>query len=559
MGLNSPVAPDGSSCGGTRRTFNLIDVKSPWRWFVFVTCLLLFTTACGAGRPAPRPLPLRAVSDTTTVTKQVSASLSITSNPEGDSRIIKAVEVSPNTIVVDPGETVEVSARALGSDGKVLYEVDFIWAVVDPRAGWMNRETEFVAGVTPGVFEGAVAVTGLQNTPFGIQHARAVVSVVVVGDAPTRKLTGVSIFPENPVALSGQIYRLWAVGFDEDGLVIPDVSFRWTVSTPSLGRVNEIGYLTVEAQGGDFGAAVTATGTWEETSLSATTDIVVVESLVADEFLNVEVLPHMFHMDPGQRLQLRAVALNGLGEMVTGTEMRWDIGDSRAGAIDGRGLFVAGNIPGTYSGAVRVEAIVPGESGFVRAFDYASVVVRKERPPRRLEAVHMLPESVVIDQGGSVLLLVRAVDEFGKPADGVRIVWDGDANAPGSIDEYGNFTATGRPGLYPDALRVTVEQRLRDEVITLVESVDLTITGTLTTVHVRPGMAIIAPRRTVHFTVVGRDENGVVLSGLVVRWRVTDPQVGTIDAFGNLMAGQVPGTYHDVVEAEVIQTIQNQY
>ena len=304
---------------------------------------------------------------------------------------------------------------------------------------------------------------------------------------------------------------------------------------------------------------MTATGTWDETSISATTDIVVVGNLVADDFLNVQVLPHMFHMDPGERLQLRAVALNGLGEVVAGTEMRWDMVDSRAGAIDGRGLFVAGNTPGTYSEAVRVEAVVPGESGFVRAFDYASVVLRKERPPRRLDAVRTLPESVVINQGGSVLLLVRALDEFGKPADGVRIVWDEDAHPVGRIDEYGNFTATGRPGTYRDALRMKVEQRLGDEVITLLESIDVTITGTLTTVDVRPMMATIAPRRTVHFTVVGRDENGVVLRGLVVRWRVTDTQAGTIDPFGNLTAGQVPGTYHDVVEADVIQTIQNQY
>ena len=245
----SPGTPDGSSRRGPRRKFNLIEVGSRWRWFVFVIFLLLSTAACDAGPPAPQPLPLRAESDTTTVRKQISASLSITSQPGGISHSIKAVEVSPNTIVVDPGETVEISARAFGSDGRVLDEVDFIWTVVDPRAGWISREAQFIAGATPWVFEGAVAVTGLQNSPFGIQHARTAVNVVVVGDAPNRKLASVAIVPENPVALSGQIYRLWAVGFDEDGLVIPDVSFRWSVNTHSLGRVNDIGYLTVEAKG----------------------------------------------------------------------------------------------------------------------------------------------------------------------------------------------------------------------------------------------------------------------------------------------------------------------
>ena len=64
--------------------------------------------------------------------------------------------------------------------------------------------------------------------------------------------------------------------------------------------------------------------------------------------------------------------------------------------------------------------------------------------------------------------------------------------------------------------------------------------------------------RTVHFGVTGRDENGIVLPGLVARWSVSAVEIGTIDAFGNFTAGEVPGLYQDAIRAEVVQTLPSQ-
>ena len=68
-------------------------------------------------------------------------------------------------------------------------------------------------------------------------------------------------------------------------------------------------------------------------------------------------------------------------------------------------------------------------------------------------------------------------------------------------------------------------------------------------------LAVVASGRTVHFSITGWDENNNILPGLVVIWKVTDESVGTIDAFGNLTAGQVPGLYQDAIRAEVIQQL----
>ena len=77
-------------------------------------------------------------------------------------------------------------------------------------------------------------------------------------------------------------------------------------------------------------------------------------------------------------MQLRAVALNGLGELIVGTQMRWEIVDTAAGTIDGNGRFVAGVGPGIFTEAVRVEAIVRGDDTFEAGIPESFNVLVKE-------------------------------------------------------------------------------------------------------------------------------------------------------------------------------------
>ena len=202
-----------------------------------------------------------------------------------------------------------------------------------------------------------------------------------------------------------QIFRFRAVGFDENGGIIPAVTFSWQVNDPLLGRINDIGYLTTEGPAHTYRRGLTVTGIWEGTRVSASTDVTIVRTPEQDDFLLLSVLPRNFRMNPGERLQLRAVALNGLGELVTGTELRWKMADAEARSIDGSGAFIAGDTPGVYTEAIRVDAFVPGEEGFVRAADFASVVIRTEDPLRRLEAVRVVPHRITVNRSERAFLL----------------------------------------------------------------------------------------------------------------------------------------------------------
>ena len=310
----------------------------------------------------------------------------------------------------------------------------------------------------------------------------------------------------------------------------------------------------MEGQEGSYEDAVSVTGIWEGARASATTDLHVISAPEGEDVLNVHALPQRFFLDPADRMQLRAVALNGLGELVAGTELRWSMAEPAAGTIDGNGNFVASQSPGVYTEAVKVEAVVPGEGGFVRAVDFASVVVRQKRSSNVLYSVSVVPRTVLVARRGRSTLVVRAIDEFGEPAHSVTMFWDmldGDA---GEVTALGSFTAGKAPGNYPNAIRVTVEQLQEDEVITRSESISVLVTGTLSSAVVGPALAEVAPGRTAHFSLTAWDENGVELSGLVVLWSLSDESIGTIDAFGNFRAGEQPGLFEDAIQAKVIQT-----
>ena len=528
-----------------------------WLSLLLSVCLPMALACSSGNRVGPSPVAASTSPETITIRKQVTASVLVMPDSSDPSSVFDRIEVFPRTLVLDPREGIELSAQALGGIGQPLSDVKLVWVVPDPKAGSITVDGQFKAGRSPGVYTDAVSVTGVQRSLEGVRFASESVTVTIVGADTPRELTDVAIVPRDLTVLGGQVFRLRAAGFDEDGLVIPGVEFVWDVSDPNLGRVNEVGYLAVYGAAGDFRGAVTVTGIWGGRAVSSTADLTILEAPEADDFLNVQVLPQRFYVGPGDRLALSAVALNAYGEAVAGTELRWSIVDSRAGAIDAYGVFVAGGTPGVYTEAVKIEAIAPGGQGFVTAVDYASVVVRADLT-RRLDRVGLFAKTVVVEPGGRAILVADPMDDLGGRAQNVVITWGALDEAVGVIDEQGYFKATGLPGIYHEALEVTVRQTNDDDAqsVTRSETVDVIITGSLVSVSVAPALMAIAPGHAAHFSTIGRDQNGILLPGLVTRWKVIDESAGTIDAFGNFTAGPTPGYYEDAISGEVIQTIR---
>ena len=491
------------------------------------------------------------------VVKKVFASVLIVEADEERAGGIERVVVSPEALLVDRGEVVRLSARAIGIDGLPAMGADLVFAMTDVRAGSVRADGVFTAGRTPGTYPGAITVTMVLNAGADIHHATAGIPVTVVGEEEIARLSRIELIPEKPTVLEGQLYRLRAIGYDENGLVIPGARFEWSVNDPALGVVNRIGYLTVHGGPGSFPGGVSVTAAWNGSEVAKAFDVTVFDAHVSEELYKVQVLPQRFFIDDGEEMQLRAYALNGLGELAAGTTLRWSMADTEAGTVTGTGLFVAGESPGIFTEAVRVEAIIPGERGAIRAVDFASVVVRGEKEARRLSLVISRPRSVTVGRGGRAILYARPVDSAGRTTGGVEVSWETVGDGPGTIDQYGSFKASAGPGVYMSSLRVTATQDLGEERITRTATVDIYITGSLNDASIQPALSAVSQGDTIHFTALGRDENGLILPGLVVRWDVTDPSIGTIDLLGNFIAGNTIGFHRNAIVATVIQPLNN--
>ena len=491
------------------------------------------------------------------VVRKVFASVLIVEADEKRAGSIERVVVSPEALLVDRGEVVRLSARAFDADGEPATGADLVYAMTDVRAGSVRADGVFTAGRMPGTYPAAITVTMVLNTGGDIHHASAGIPVTVVGEEEIARLSRIELIPEKPTVLEGQLYRLRAFGYDENGLVIRGTSFEWSVNDPALGVVNRIGYLTVQGGPGNFPGGVSVTATWNGSKVAKAFDVTVFDARVSEDLYKVQVLPQRFFIEDGEEMQLRAYALNGLGELAAGTTLRWSMANTEAGTVTGTGLFLAGDSSGIFTEAVRVEAIIPGEKGAIRAVDYASVVVRGEKEARRLSMVIPRPSSVTVGRGGSAILFSRPVDSAGRTADGVELAWATVGDGPGTVDQYGTFKASAEPGVYLSSVKVTATQDLGEERITRTATVDIYITGSLTEASVEPVLSTVSQGHTVHFTAIGRDENGLTLPGLVVRWEVTDPSLGTIDAVGNFTAGKTIGFHRNAIVATVIQPLTN--
>ena len=486
--------------------------------------------------------------------KEITASLVIIDSDEIKSAFVHHVQISPSVVVLDPDESLSLDAVALTTDNVSISDVELVWSVNDLRAGNVDIMGGFVGGKIPGLYNDAISVTAIQNTPQGIKHARASIDVKIIGKQSETTLSHIEILPDSPTVRTGQIYRLRAIGFTEDGVAIPGVNFSWNVADPSLGRVNDLGYLTIVGEPNKFKDVVSVTGVWQGTSITEYIDIQVVRTPNADDFMDVQILPRLVHLSPGDKIRLRAVSLNGLGEPLTGTELRWTLSKNNVGIIDGNGNFVAGGTPGIYAESIRVEAIMKGETGNMLAEDYATVVINKMTGNRPLENVQVVPSSVILPPGSRALLSARGIDSIGDYISNLSITWSVVNPVVGTILPDGQFSASGPPGIYPNAIMTTVTQKIGNRVIERSEYVGLTITGTLSEINITPQIATLSPGRTARFRINGIDENGVLLRDLVVRWYLNADGIGTIDSFGNFTAGAQPGIYNDSIRAVVHQT-----
>jgi hypothetical protein len=151
---------------------------------------------------------------------------------EGPGGVVELEIRSPDTSEVEVGETLQLTARALDSDGNPL-DVPITWLSSDPALTVDN--TGLVTGVAPGTAQIQASVGSLTSAQFSLTAIARADTLVIVSDS-------VIIVPAGAPASGSLAVEL--LSFTQAG-PLPDRPIVYTVTSPP-----DVGAHSVEFPGG---------------------------------------------------------------------------------------------------------------------------------------------------------------------------------------------------------------------------------------------------------------------------------------------------------------------
>lgn len=498
----------------------------------------------------PSPTPARE-----TITK--SATVSVVILPAQEKGRLQSVVIEPRQANVRLGENFTFVATAYDAEGKPAQDVSLTWRVNQPEAGHIAPWGNFTASGTTGNFENGITVIAEQPWQ-GLTITKAVnASLAILPPLGRAQLDHLRVYPQQIQAVSGQIIRLYAIGYDVFENPIPGLQFDWTISDLRAGKTNPLGYFTAGDTPGSYENAVFVTATQKtdkDTVVKSAFATVVIREpapLLASRLVGLDVVPGFVSLTPGERMQLYAVGYDSLGGPVQNMEVEW-LSDAVAGSIDKQGVFTAGQRAGTYESAISVKAAQKlGEATIVQEA-YATVVINHPEDGY-LTSLGAFPSRVVIPPGGEATLAAIGTDARGYMLPDLKLTWEIARPEAGRVTPEGDFTASNIPGIYPRAIKVAATQQTAAGPRTLGAYVDVTIVGRLSSLKPQPAMVVIPQGQSIQLQVMGYDENDIAIPWLDIRWRMLDPGAGNITPLGIFQASGRPAEYPDAIIVEVTQ------
>lgn len=245
--------------------------------------------------------------------------------------VIASVQVTPASAEVQVGQTLQMQARALGSDGQPIAGVRIRWFA----AG--NGGSIDSTGLLSGGFLGTTQVTAVASLP-GSKNALGQAAVHIV-PAPA----AVVEFVDAPVRIvAGTRLTLLAAAFSAQGDRRSD-AILFTSSNPKAASVTPDGRLSAQAAGR---AVITA----RAGSASATLPI----EVLANALTSLTIAPATTSVRTGDVVPFRATAAQKNGKPLGEVATRWSVAGGQGVAMIGPdGSFVA-ETPGSYTVTAEV-------------------------------------------------------------------------------------------------------------------------------------------------------------------------------------------------------------
>jgi serine protease len=300
--------------------------------------------------------------------------------------VLAAIEVSPNSVTLDEGQTQQFTAAGKDQYGDPIDAGPITWDSNDEAVGTIDSGGLFTA-----VGGGTTTVSATGGTVVGTTS-------VTVEEVPV--LTTIEVSPNSVTLDEGQTQQFTAAGKDQYGDPIDAGPITWDSNDEAVGTIDSGGLFTAIAAGT---TTVSATGG----TVVGTANVTVQEVPV---LTTIEVSPNSVTLDEGQTQQFSAAGKDQFGDPIATGPIVWDSNDVAVGTINSGGLFTA---------IAAGTATVSATGGTV--VGTANVTVQ-EVPV--LTTIEVSPNSVTLDEGQTQQFTAAGKDQFGDPIATGPIVWE---------------------------------------------------------------------------------------------------------------------------------------
>ncbi|MCC4225267.1 Ig-like domain-containing protein [Vibrio campbellii] len=413
---------------------------------------------------------------------------------------ITSIQVVPPEVSVAKGQTQQLTARAIYSDGTN--------SDVSDSVTWVSADTDTATVDAAGLLTGAkVGNTTVMATKDDVTSNTVNVTVT---DA---FITSIQVTPSPVNIAKGQTQQLTARAIYSDG-TNSDVSdsVTWVSADTDTATVDAAGLLT--------GAKV------GNTTVMATKDDVTsntVNVTVTDAFItSIQVTPSPVNIAKGQTQQLtaRAIYSDGTNSDVSDS-VTWVSADTDTATVDAAGLLTGAKVGNTTVMATKD--------------DVTSNTVNVTVTDAVIDSIQVTPSPVNIAKGQTQPLTARAIYSDGSDSDvSDSVTWASADTDTATVDAAGLLTGA--------KVGNTTVMATKDDVTS--NTVNVTVTdAVIDSIQVTPSPVNIAKGQTQPLTARAMYSDGTDSDVTdSVTWASADTDTATVDAAGLLTGAKVGNT-----------------
>ena len=318
---------------------------------------------------------------------------------------VAEVQVGPQTVSIQVGQSTSVFATAYDANGNVLVSQQFRWSSGDPNV--VRVETDAASsdianliGVRPGVAR-VEARIGSQSGIVAVQvvgEGGAPPAPAETGAGPVGEATILRIEPGNVLMLPAESRQLVAVFFKNDGSPAPPVAVSWRSLNEAIVTVSQDGLVIANAEG---------QGTIEVATQTGLVHLAPVRVSQANFGFSAPVLS----MSPGSEVTIEVIVPSQDNRSLPNNALSW-----RSSNVDIVRVTPLGFATAVEAGTAQIVA-----SGFLQEH---TLQVTVHRP---VDAISGLPRwssgPVATPLGGTVQFRVEAQAADSTPVPEAPMVW----------------------------------------------------------------------------------------------------------------------------------------